>query len=145
RVDRFLAFLEFVPQDEDQFEVIRILQPSENGRYLVAGANHGIEGPFDISLFMKFPDSEEVEMFSVKLDQATSQFVEGTGKVIEIDRTAGRLVIDHQAIPGYMSAMTMSYSVSSPNLLDPIVPGMAIKFLIDRKINIIVKIDPTVG
>jgi Cu/Ag efflux protein CusF len=144
RADRFLAFMEFVPQDEDQLEVIRILQPSEHGRYLVTGANHGLEGPFDISLFMKFPGSDEVELFSVKLDQATSQLVEGTGKVIEVDRAAGRLVIDHQDIPGYMSAMTMPYPVASPNLLDHIVPGMAIKFLIDRKKHIIVKIDPTV-
>jgi Cu/Ag efflux protein CusF len=145
RVDRFLAFMEFVPQDEDQFEVIRILQPSEDGRYLVTGANHGIEGPFDISLFMKFPGSDEVELFSVKLDQATSQLVEGTGKIIEVDRAAGTLVIDHQAIPGYMSAMTMPYAVSNPDVLDHIVPGMAIKFLIDRKNNLIVRIDPTVG
>lgn len=145
RVDRFLAFMEFVPQDEDQLEVVRILQPSERGDYLVTGANHGVEGPFDISLFMKFPGSDEVEMFSVKLDQAISQLVEGTGKVIEIDRAAGRLVIDHEAIPGYMGAMTMPYAVSGSNMLDHIVPGMAIKFLIDRKRNIIVKIDPTVG
>jgi Cu/Ag efflux protein CusF len=145
RADRFLAFMEFVPYDEDQLEVIRILQPSEHGRYLVTGANHGVEGPFDISLYMKFPESDEVELFSVKLDQAASQLVEGTGKVIEIDRAAGRLVIDHQAIPGYMGAMTMPYAVSSPNALDHIVPGMGIKFLIDRKTNIIVKIDPAVG
>ncbi len=145
RVERFLAFMEFVPHDEDQIEVIRILQPSEHGGYLVTGASHGVEGPFDIRLFMKFPGSDEVEMFSVKLDQATSQLVEGTGKVIEIDRAAGRLVIDHQAIPGYMGAMTMPYAVSSPNMLDHIVPGMAIRFRVDRKKNIIVNIDPTAG
>lgn len=145
RVERFLAFMEFVPRDEDQLEVIRILQPSEHGGYLATGANHGAEAPFDIRLFMKFPDSDEVELFSVKLDQAASQLVEGTGKVIEIDRAAGRLVIDHQAIPGYMGAMTMPYPVSSPELLDGIAPGMVIKFLIDRKKNIIVNIDPTAG
>jgi Cu/Ag efflux protein CusF len=145
RADRFSAFLEFVPQDDDQLEVVRILQPSEHGGYLVTGANHGVEAPFDIRLFMKFPGSDEVEMFSVKLDQATSQLSEGTGKVIEVDRAAGKLVIDHQAIPGYMGAMTMPYAVSNPDMLHNIEPGMAIKFLIDRKRNVIVKIDPTAG
>jgi len=145
RADRFLAYLEFVPQDEDQLEVIRILQPSEHGEYLGTGANHGIEGPFDISLFMKFPGSDEVELFSVKLDQATDQLAEGSGKVIEVDRAAGKLVIDHQAIPGYMGAMTMPYAVTSPDMLEHIVPGMAIKFLIDRKSNVITKLIPTAG
>ncbi len=145
RVNRFLAFVEFVPSDEDQFEVIRFLQPSKDGSYLATGSNHGVEPPFDIDLFMKFPNSDQVEQFTVKLKPARNQFVEGTGKVIEIDRTAGKLVIDHQDIPGYMGAMTMPYAVSNPTFLDRIEPGMDIKFMIDKEKNIIVKIDPIVG
>ncbi len=145
RVNRFLAFVEFVPSDEDQIEVIRFLQPSKDGSYLATGTNHGVEPPFDIDLFMKFPNSDQVEQFTVKLDSARNQVVEGPGKVIEIDRAAGKLVIDHQDIPGYMGAMTMPYAVSDPNFLEYIEPGMDIKFMIDRKKDIIVKIDPIVG
>ena len=144
-VDRFLAFVEFVPLDDDQFEVIRFLQPSEDGSYLGTDANPGVEPPFDIRLFMKFPESDQVELFTVKLQPARPQFVEGTGIVVEIDLAAGKLVINHTAIPGYMGAMTMPYAVSSPNVLDRMEPGMQIKFTIDREKNTIVKIDPIVG
>jgi Cu/Ag efflux protein CusF len=142
---RFLAFVEFVPWDDTQIEVIRFLQPSKNGAYLAAGTNHGVAPPFDIHLFMKFPESDQVELFTVKLDPGKSRLVEGTGKVIEVDRAAARLVIDHQDIPGYMGAMTMPYVVSAPNLLDKIEPGMTIKFTIDRQKDVIVKIDPIMG
>jgi Cu/Ag efflux protein CusF len=144
-VKRFMAFVEFVPLDEDQFEVIRFLQPSKDGSYLGTGTNHGIEPPFDISLYMKFPESDQVELFTVKLKPARSQFVEGTGTIVEIDLAAGKLVIDHPAISGYMGAMTMPYAVSSPDLLHNLKPEMQIKFTIDRKEKIIVKIDPIVG
>jgi Cu/Ag efflux protein CusF len=144
-VNRLLAFVEFVPSDEDQVEVIRFLQPSKDGSYQVTGANHGVEPPFDITLFMKFPNSDQVEQFTVKLKPARNRFVEGTGKVIEIDRAAEKVVIDHQAISGYMGAMTMPYAVSDPSFLDRIEPGMDIKFMIDREKDIIVKIAPIVG
>ena len=145
RVDRFLAYVEFVPRDEDAIEVTRFLQPSGGGAYLATGANHGVEPPFDIRLFMKFPDSDRVEMFNVKLASAQQPMVMATGVVIEVDRAAGKLVIDQAAIPGYMGAMTMPYLVASPNLLDRIEPGMKIMFTIDREKNIIVKISPLIG
>jgi Cu/Ag efflux protein CusF len=145
RADRFMAFVEFVPLDDEQFEVIRFLQPSKDGTYLGTDLNHGVEPPFDIRLFMKFPESDQVELFTVKLEPERPQFVEGTGIVIEIDRHAGKLVINHTAIPGYMGAMTMPYAVSAPNVLDHVEPEMQIKFLIDREKDIIVKIDPIVG
>ena len=145
RADRFMAFVEFVPRSDDQFEVIRFLQPSKNGDYLVTGANHGVEPPFDIRLHMKFPGSDEVELFTVKLAPAQKQFVEGIGKVVEIDHSAGKLVIDHQAISGYMGAMTMPYSVSSPHLLKQVKPGMDIEFRLDKKNNVIVDINPITG
>ena len=145
RADRFMAFVEFVPKSEDQIEVIRFLEPSENGYYLMTGANHGLEPPFDIDLYMKFPDSDVVELFTVKLKPDQPNFAEGVGKVVEIDHSAARLVIDHEAIPGYMSAMKMPYSVSSPDLLDHVEPGMVIKFKIDRKNNTVVDIVPNDG
>ena len=145
RADRNLAFVEFVPSDDNQFEVIRFLQPSKNGYYLVTSANHGVEPPFDIRLHMKFPGGDEVELFTVKLAPEQRHFVEGIGKVVKIDHSAGKLVIDHQAIPGYMGAMTMPYAVSSPHLLEQIKPGMDIKFRVDKKKNVIVGISPITG
>ena len=145
RADRFQAFVEFVPREDDQFEVIRFLRPSRNGDYLTTGANHGVEPPFDIRLHMRFPDSDVVELFTVKLAPERQQFVEGIGKVVRIDHAAGKLVIDHQAIPGYMGAMTMPYAVSGPELLDRAKPGMDIRFRIDKKKNVIVGIDPITG
>ncbi len=70
RTDRFLAFVEFVPLDDEQFKVIRFLQPSKNGEYLETSADHGVKPPFDINLFMKFPGSDQVELFTVKLQPA---------------------------------------------------------------------------
>jgi Cu/Ag efflux protein CusF len=145
KADRFLAFVEFVPLDDEQFEVIRFLQPSKDGTYLGTDANHGVEPPFDIHLFMKFPETDQVESFTVKLAPSRPQLIEGTGIVVEIDSAAGKLVINHEAIPGYMGAMTMPYPVSSPKLLDHIEPRMEIKFIIDRETNTIIEIDPIVG
>ena len=54
-------------------------------------------------------------------------------------------MINHQNISGYMGAMTMPYAVSNPNCLDHIEPGMDIKFMIDKKKDIIVEIGPIVG
>lgn len=144
-VNRFLAYVEFVPRDDDQFEVTRFLQPSKNGGYLVTGANHGVKAPFDIRLFMKFPDSDDVELFTVKLESKSKPMVMGTGIVVEINQAAGKLVIDQKSIPGYMGAMTMPYAVSSPHLLEQVKPGMDIKFRLDKRKNVIVGINPFTG
>ena len=40
-----------------------------------------------------------------------------------IDKAGGKLVVDHQAIPGLMGAMTMAYGVNDPRALDRISRG----------------------
>lgn len=45
------------------------------------------------------------------------------GKVISIDKTQKQLVVDGEEIPGFMSAMTMPYSVKDARLLDSLGPG----------------------
>jgi protein SCO1 len=45
------------------------------------------------------------------------------GKVISIDKSAKRLTVDHEAIPGFMGAMTMAYPVKDERLLDGVTPG----------------------
>ncbi len=46
-----------------------------------------------------------------------------TGKVVSVDVNGRRAVIDHQAIPQFMAAMTMSYPVRDRRALERLVPG----------------------
>ena len=39
------------------------------------------------------------------------------GKVVSIDTTKGEMTLDHDAIPGYMEAMTMPYKLKDPSQL----------------------------
>lgn len=45
------------------------------------------------------------------------------GKIVSIDKQGQRVVVDHEAIPGFMSAMTMSYRVKDAKTLDQLMPG----------------------
>lgn len=42
------------------------------------------------------------------------------GRVVSVNSATQQVVIDHGDIPGFMSAMTMGYSVKNPNLLTPL-------------------------
>ena len=55
-------------------------------------------------------------------------YYEGTGTVAELLETHVR--IEHDAIPGFMDAMTMSFEVADPSLLADIEPGMDVTFRI---------------
>jgi protein SCO1/2 len=46
-----------------------------------------------------------------------------TGKVVAIDKPGKRVTVDHEAIPGFMGAMTMAYPVKDEHQLDRIAPG----------------------
>jgi Cu/Ag efflux protein CusF len=45
------------------------------------------------------------------------------GKVVSVDKSAKKLTVDHEAIPGFMGAMTMPYPVKDEHLLDNLSPG----------------------
>lgn len=45
------------------------------------------------------------------------------GKIMSIDKLGHELIIDHDAIPGFMEAMTMPYPVSDNKLLTQVGPG----------------------
>lgn len=45
------------------------------------------------------------------------------GKVVSIDNAGKRLTVDHEAIPGFMGAMTMAYSVKDAHLLENLSVG----------------------
>ena len=49
------------------------------------------------------------------------------GKVVSVDRAAKRAKIDHEAIPGYMEAMTMEFPVHADMVWDELIPGAEIK------------------
>jgi protein SCO1/2 len=45
------------------------------------------------------------------------------GKIISTDASTGNIVISHDAIPGFMDAMTMPYRVKNANLVSDLHPG----------------------
>jgi protein SCO1 len=51
-----------------------------------------------------------------------------TGMVLKVDKTQQRFVASCQAIPGYMDAMVMSYSVHDSKELESLAPGALIEF-----------------
>ena len=53
---------------------------------------------------------------------------EGHGVVREVDLASGQAVIEHEDIPGLMSAMTMSFDVPDAALLAQLAPGQHIDF-----------------
>ena len=48
------------------------------------------------------------------------------GKVVSVDKTAKKAKIDHEAIPGYMEAMTMEFPVHADMVWNELVPGAEI-------------------
>jgi protein SCO1 len=45
------------------------------------------------------------------------------GKVVNVDKSQSILEVDHEAIPGFMGAMSMPYQVKDAHLLDDLAPG----------------------
>ena len=54
------------------------------------------------------------------------------GVVKKVDPEAAQVLIAHDAIPGYMPAMTMNFDVADPSLLDDIRPGARVHFDLHR-------------
>ncbi len=53
---------------------------------------------------------------------------EATGVVRQVYPEEGQVVIEHEAIPNFMDAMTMGFDVSDPALLEGLQPGQAVDF-----------------
>jgi manganese oxidase len=53
------------------------------------------------------------------------------GSVVGSLPRGGRLIINHEEIPGFMAAMEMSYAVTPPSLLNGLNPGDKIQFTLD--------------
>jgi protein SCO1/2 len=59
--------------------------------------------------------------------------VEARGVVAAVDPALRQVVIDHQDIPGVMPAMSMSFDVGDPDLLDGLQPGQTIDFTLELR------------
>lgn len=56
-----------------------------------------------------------------------------SGKITKVDEAAGKISIDHQAIPNLsMDAMTMVFKAADPALLKAAKPGDAVTFTADK-------------
>jgi protein SCO1/2 len=51
--------------------------------------------------------------------------------VESLDRELKQVIIDHEDIPGVMPAMSMSFVVADPRLLDTLAPGQVIEFTLE--------------
>ncbi len=51
-----------------------------------------------------------------------------TGMVVRVDRAARTMTVSHDAIPGFMDAMTMPFAVPPATALDALVPGTVVTF-----------------
>lgn len=65
-VNRFGAFVKYIPEDEDAPEAYRILSPSHDGSVFQAPSNPEIEGKFDVELYVTFPADDEPAMFNIR-------------------------------------------------------------------------------
>lgn len=45
------------------------------------------------------------------------------GKIVSTDVSTGQITVNHEAIPGFMEAMTMPYRVKNPGILSDLHPG----------------------
>jgi protein SCO1/2 len=59
--------------------------------------------------------------------------VEARGVVESVDVALAQVVIDHEDIPGVMPAMSMSFDVGDPRLLETLAPGQEIAFTLELR------------
>ena len=52
----------------------------------------------------------------------------GHGTVAGVDLAKHEITLDHGDVPGIMSAMTMTFAVSDPKILEGVAPGAKVEF-----------------
>lgn len=67
RAARFRAFIKVVPDSMDEPEVLRFLSPGQNGEILSARIGDEAGKPFEIQLYVEFPESDEPELFTIRV------------------------------------------------------------------------------
>jgi len=56
------------------------------------------------------------------------QVYESTGTIESIGENGQSITLNHHEIPGLMGAMTMTFSVDDPSILEGLKPGMEVRF-----------------
>jgi Cu/Ag efflux protein CusF len=74
-------------------------------------------------------------------DAPTEKTAVGEGKVIAVVPSSSQLVIEHGAIKDLMEAMTMGYPTEPSSLLEGLKPGDKVRFAVDVKRKVIVKVE----
>jgi len=74
-------------------------------------------------------------------DAPTDKTAVGEGKVIAVVPSSRQLVIEHGPIKDFMDAMTMGYPTEPASLLEGLKPGDKVRFAIDPKRKVIVKVE----
>lgn len=69
-VDRFQAFVHVFPESDDEFDFIRFLSPSSDATVLTTEFGHAVSRPFQIELYVKFPESLEPQLFNITVAAA---------------------------------------------------------------------------
>ena len=56
------------------------------------------------------------------------------GKIVSVDAAKGSVLLDHEAVPGFMEAMTMSYKLKDASVMSELHPGdrIAAKLLVHK-------------
>lgn len=58
--------------------------------------------------------------------------ISGRGVVRQVVRADQRLVVAHEELPGLMRARTSGFAVRDPALLERVIPGERIRFLLEK-------------
>ena len=65
----FHAFIKAVPSRDDEPETFRFLSPNEDRTTLGARLGDLVTRPFEIELYVKFPESDDPELFNVRVPE----------------------------------------------------------------------------
>jgi Cu/Ag efflux protein CusF len=106
---------------------------------MVAALNSGSTGVFT----KPAQQATAAEAPSANKPAAAKHLFYGVGVLKAVENRTGRVIIDHKEIPGFMSAMTMSYLVEPASLLEGLRPGITVNFTIDSNKREIVAITRT--
>ena len=67
-----------------------------------------------------------VPLAACPTDALPKQRFDLRGKVVAVDEDAGTVTLAHEAIPGYMAAMTMTYPLKDKWAFDVLKPGQTL-------------------
>ncbi len=67
RADRFQGLIKIIPRDPSEPELMRFLSPAQGGAVLQTPVTEKVSRPFDIELYVKFPDAEAPQLFNIKV------------------------------------------------------------------------------